>query len=256
MAFPIMAIAGLGLSAWQYAQAQKQKRDADEAAKKAMASRPTYQTPAALDEQLSTARAQMNAVDPSILATQQQLQQQQANQMAFAQRNAPSGAQALAAGAEATAQTQSIMPSLAREQRAFSMQNQANLNAALGAHTDDARMRHDDLLGRHADVVNYNLGRVGAAQQDKSQALAMGVQSGMGLLGAYNNGLNRMGSFDFQTRTGDYTTTPVQSLQPATGMVAAAPVNPAMQQVPMINGQYSPLVAYYMQQRGFNPYRF
>lgn len=246
-------------SAWQYSQAQKDKKEQDAAAKKALASRPTLGTPDTLTEQIDTARAQMNSVDPSLIATQQQLQQQQANQMAFAQRNASSGAQALAAGAEATAQTQAIMPALMREQRGYNMQNLANLNNALAAGTENARMRHDDQLGRYGDQVNYSMGRMAAAQQNKSQAIALGAQSLMGVM----QGMGPNTGFGMPTAaagtpgsTGMRIAEPMPALQPAGTQMAASGIYPAMQQVPMVNGQYSPLVAYYMRQNQFNPYRF
>jgi multidrug efflux pump subunit AcrA (membrane-fusion protein) len=111
----------------------------------------------------------------------QQAQQGMAGQMANAQRNASSGAQALAAGAGAQAQLQSIAPQLAAQQAAYSQQQQANLNQARGLMTEEQRTKFSDMLSANQARQNFGLGLAQSGSAMKSQGLGAIAQGGLSL---------------------------------------------------------------------------
>ena len=251
-----IALLGMGLSAAQYAKAQKDKKRADAAVQKDLAARPNYSTPQAVKDQLAEAQSRNGAVNPAIQIAQQQAQQQQANQIGAAQRNASSGTQALSAAAEATANANSILPNLVQYQTGYDAQNRQELAGARGAAIDDSRIQQQDMINRNQESANYNLGRVGAAQNDKSQALGLGLaalQTGVSAYGAYgrpNTGTTLPVSTDPRVATAVPTgLNPVaggMSVPTAGQMPANLPAN--MQPV---NGQFSPYQLAYLKKLGY-----
>lgn len=180
-----VGVAGLGLSAYQYFHGQSQKKKADAQLQADMANRPTYKTPQSVLNTAADAQSRLNADNPATIAAKQALQQQSASQAGFAQRNASSGGQAIQAAADANAQMYSAIPSLAAQDQQYRQQNIQNYYSTQNALTDDSRIKFQDQLAANDAQQQYQLGMVGAAQQDKSQALALGVQSAGMLAGAY-----------------------------------------------------------------------
>lgn len=246
-----IALAGLGMVAGQAAKAKKDKRraEADEAnAKKAQQG---YVTPSSVAEQLADARSKVGAINPALTQAYQQAQLSQANQSAFAQRNASSGAQALSAAADAASNTQSILPTLAGQQTAYDQQNRGMLVQALGASTEDSRIKQQVAQEQNMAAQQYALGRVGAAQQDKSQALGLGIQAVSTAAGIYGAGQQIRNPYGMtpttktvNTRGAD--TTPTNALAPTgTTMPTGATQMPS---------NLTPLQQSYYRRMGYNFY--
>lgn len=178
---------GLGSGLYQTLSGASQQKKGQKAFEDAMAARPQYQISDTVKQQLAEAQARYNAQNPAIAMAYQQAQQGMAGQMANAQRNASSGAQALAAGAGAQAQLQSITPQLAAQQAAYSQQQQANLNQAQGLMSQEEKTRFADLLAANQARQNFGLGLAQAGSAMKSQGLGTIAQGGMTLASA---GLN------------------------------------------------------------------
>lgn len=175
---------GLGSGLYQTLSGASQQKRGQKAFEDAMAARPQYQISDTVKQQLAEAQARYNAQNPAIAMAYQQAQQGMAGQMANAQRNASSGAQALAAGAGAQAQLQSITPQLAAQQAAYSQQQQANLNQAQGLMTEEQKTKFADQLAANQMRQNYGLGLAQAGSAMKSQGLGAMVQGGLGLASA------------------------------------------------------------------------
>lgn len=186
---PIIAGAAIGLGSglYQTISGSKQQKRGQQAFEQAMAARPQYEISDTVKQQLAEAQSRYNAQNPAIAMAYQQAQQGMAGQMANAQRNASSGAQALAAGAGAQAQLQSIVPQLAAQQAAYSQQQQANLNQARGLMTEEQRTKFADMLAANQARQNFGLGLAQAGSAMKSQGLGAIAQGGLGLATA---GLN------------------------------------------------------------------
>lgn len=181
------AVIGLGSGLYQTISGSKQQKSGQKAFEQAMAARPQYEISDTVKQQLAEAQARYNSQNPAIAMAYQQAQQGMAGQMANAQRNASSGAQALAAGAGAQAQLQSIVPQLAAQQTAFQQQQQANLNQARGLMTEEQRTKFADMLAANQARQNFGLGLAQAGSAMKSQGIGALVQGGLGLATA---GLN------------------------------------------------------------------
>lgn len=257
-----IALLGLGLSAAQYSKAQKEKKKADAQLQqeRMAAAKSAYKTPQAVKDQLADAQSRSGAVNPALQIAQQQAQQQQANQMGFAQRNASSGTQALSAAAEATQSTNSILPNLVQMQTAYDDRNRQELTAARGATMEDSRIMQQDAITRNQDNANYSLGRVGAAQNDKSQALNLGLSALGTAVSAYGsrNATNR-NAYDpgFAQKVNDNYMNPTPLAPAASAMTvptAATPTTLAATQMPQ---QYTPMQLAYLKRMGYyNPNSF
>lgn len=173
--------AGVGLySAWRSAQQQK---EAEEAMKRQMKNRPTYAPSQSVKTLLNDTQGRINAVNPALIQSYQLAQQQAANQMGFAQRNATSGAEALAMASNAQAQVNAAIPKMAMMQADFQQNNLQAYYRALAAMSGEEQNVYQDQLARNSDMVNFQLGRMGAANANLGQ--------GMGLAAA---GLSAMGT--------------------------------------------------------------
>lgn len=178
------AVVGLGSGLYQTISGSKQQKSGQKAFEQAMAARPQYEISDTVKQQLAEAQARYNSQNPAIAMAYQQAQQGMAGQMANAQRNAGSGAQALAAGAGAQAQLQSIAPQLAAQQTAYQQQQQANLNQAQGLMSQEEKNRFSDMLAANQMKQNFGLGLAQAGSAMKSQGLGAMVQGGLGLASA------------------------------------------------------------------------
>lgn len=178
------AVIGLGSGLYQTISGSKQQKSGQKAFEQAMAARPQYEISDTVKQQLAEAQARYNSQNPAIAMAYQQAQQGMAGQMANAQRNAGSGAQALAAGAGAQAQLQSIAPQLAAQQTAYQQQQQANLNQAQGLMSQEEKNRFSDMLAANQMKQNFGLGLAQAGSAMKSQGLGAMVQGGLGLASA------------------------------------------------------------------------
>jgi hypothetical protein len=207
----------LGLSAYQYKKAQKEKQKADAALENQRANRPSYKSPQALKDELAEAKARSGAVSPAVQMAQAQALKQQANQIAAAQRNASSGAQAIQSAANASAQANSILPGLADLQQNFDLQNRQQLTNARGAGIEDSRVMQQDALNRQQEATQFELGKVGAAQNDKSQALGLGLAALNAATSIY--GVSK--AFPTQQQVPVTATTPVAGVGVGQGYTAA-----------------------------------
>jgi hypothetical protein len=201
---PIIAGAAIGLGSglYQTISGSKQQKRGQKAFEAAMAARPQYEISDQVKQQLAEAQSRYNAQNPAIAMAYQQAQQGMAGQMANAQRNASSGAQALAAGAGAQAQLQSIIPQLAQQQAAFQQQQQANLNQARGLMSQEEKTKFSDMLATNQARQNFGLGLAQAGSAMKGQGLGAIAQGGLGLVSA---GL--MGKFNKTNTTNNQATT-------------------------------------------------
>jgi hypothetical protein len=178
------AIIGLGSGLYQTISGSKQQKRGQKAFEAAMAARPQYEISDQVKQQLAEAQSRYNAQNPAIAMAYQQAQQGMAGQMANAQRNASSGAQALAAGAGAQAQLQSIIPQLAQQQAAFQQQQQANLNQARALMGEEEMNQFRDQLAANQARQNFGLGLAQAGSAMKGQGLGAIAQGGLGLVSA------------------------------------------------------------------------
>lgn len=153
-------------------QGQK-KKEADKLAKASIDNRPDYEVSPYAKAQLADSQARLNSVSPGLMAAYQQAQLGAANQMENAQRNASSGAQALAIGAGAQSEAQSILPQLAAQQDAYQQQNRQLYYGALNNMDQQHNQQFDSRLGKYSDLTNFYLGQVGAASANQSQAMGL-----------------------------------------------------------------------------------
>jgi hypothetical protein len=177
-------VVGLGTGLYQAISGSKQQKGGQKAFEQAMAARPQYEISDTVKQQLAEAQSRYNAQNPAIAMAYQQAQQGMAGQMANAQRNASSGAQALAAGAGAQAQLQSIVPQLAQQQTAYNQQQYANLNQAQNAMGEEEMNQFRDQLAANQMKQNFGLGLAQAGSAMKSQGLGAIAQGAFGLLSA------------------------------------------------------------------------
>jgi hypothetical protein len=177
-------VIGLGTGLYQAISGTKQQKSGQKAFEQAMAARPRYEISDTVKQQLAEAQARYNAQNPAIAMAYQQAQQGMAGQMANAQRNASSGAQALAAGAGAQAQLQSIAPQLAAQQTAYNQQQYANLNQAQGLMSQEEKTRFSDMLAANQARQNFGLGLAQSGSAMRSQGLGSIAQGAFGLLSA------------------------------------------------------------------------
>lgn len=249
----VIPLAALALSAagtgWQMSSAAKDKKRATAELEKSRKAQVALETPQAVKDQLADAQSKNGATNPALIGAYQQALQAQANQQSFAQRNASSGAQALSAASEAQSNTQSMLPQLAMMQTDYNQQNRGAYVDALRASTEDSRLKTADAAERNQASQQFALGQLGAANQNRAQAIGAGVAA----LGSVLNyagqtaGTNtRMPSADFMGNTNG-AGMPMAPLQP-TGFSQAPLVGPQMR--PM------PISRFAMGQRAYNPYNF
>jgi hypothetical protein len=187
---PIIAGAAINLGSglYQTISGSQQQKKGQKDFEQAMAERPRYEISDTVKQQLAEAQARYNAQNPAIAMAYKQAQQGMANQIANAQRNAASGSQALAVGAGAEAQLQSIIPQLAAQQTAYNQQQYANLNQAQGLMSQEEKTRFSDMLAANQARQNFGLGLAQAGSAMKSQGLGAIAQGGLGLATAGLNG--------------------------------------------------------------------
>lgn len=180
---PIIAGAAINLGSglYQTISGSQQQKKGQKDFEQAMAERPRYEISDTVKQQLAEAQARYNAQNPAIAMAYKQAQQGMANQIANAQRNAASGSQALAVGAGAEAQLQSIIPQLAAQQTAYNQQQYANLNQAQGLMSQEEKTKYADILAANQARQNFGLGLAQAGSAMKSQGLGALAQGGLGL---------------------------------------------------------------------------
>jgi hypothetical protein len=180
----IPSIIALGSAGYQAYTGSQQKKQGQRAFEKAMAERPQYQISDTVKAQLAESQARYNAQNPAIAMAYQQAQQGMANQQANIQRNAGSGFSALAGGAAAQAQLQSIIPQLAAQQTAFQQQQQANLANSQALMAQEEKNRYSDMLAANQMKQNFGLGLAQAGSAMQSQGLSAGIQAAGNLAAA------------------------------------------------------------------------
>lgn len=185
--FPVAGVAGLGLGLVQSFLSSQQQRKQDAAFQQALAARPAYQIPQATKDALAQSQAQLNETNPAIIAAQNQLRQQAANQMGFAQNNASSGTSALAAAANANQAYNSAVPQLAQAQTQYHQQNEQNYQQSLAQMARAQENVTADQQEANQALQNYHLGRVGAANSGLGQGLGL-LGQGLGILGQADMG--------------------------------------------------------------------
>lgn len=182
------AIAG-GISLYQGAQAAKEKKRYDKKAQEALAAEPDYAPTKSARSLLAEASVNKNAVNPALQMAYRQAQQGAANQAGLAQRNATSGAEALAVGSAAQNNLQAAIPGIAAEQTQFNMANRGAYMQALDKMSAEERMQFEANRAKNSNLVNYYIGRTGAANANMNSAIMGGVgalaQAGT-TMGRYN----------------------------------------------------------------------
>jgi len=183
----IPALAGLGLGIYQAARANKQQKKQEALAEQELKGRPSYAPTQASTALLNDAQSRVNAVNPAILAAQQQAQQQAATNTANAQRFSTSGAEALQAGAVAQAQYQNMLPGLLQAQTQYAQQNRGQYYGALQGMGEEQRLVAQDRNAAYSDRFNWQLGRANASNYNRQQGInlaANALSTGASLYGA------------------------------------------------------------------------
>lgn len=159
--------------AYQAYRGYQKSQQEEELLNDQMKARPQYAPAPESKALLVDAQNRKNAVSPALLTAYRMAQQQAANTMAGAQRNATSGAEALAVGANAQNQFQSFIPQIAQMQTGYEQNNLNAYRQAMGNMAQERQMVFQDQLGRHSDLVNFHLGKMGAANTNMGQGLGL-----------------------------------------------------------------------------------
>lgn len=151
-------------------QAKKRYNKAEEAFKLAQGSRPAFQISPEIKQQLAMQQAQYNAEDESIKQAKAAQDQSLANYMGTAQRNASSGAQALATAGEVAGNTQQNAARLAGQQFQNQMQKNQMLGQAQGAMAQQRAMQFQDALAANQDRQSFELGKMQAERANINES--------------------------------------------------------------------------------------
>lgn len=188
MPLPFLALAQLGIGLISGAKASSDRKREAARAEKLLASQKPYQTSQYAYDMANDARGRLNAIDPAVLAAQGQLDQSVSNQSAYAQRNAASGAQALALSAAARSQANSQLPMLAAQQAASARNNrQAYYQSLMNLQNEGART-FDSNRDIFSDNINFTLGKMQAASQRQGQGMQTAAMGAGNLLGGMSGG--------------------------------------------------------------------
>lgn len=175
----VAAIAGLisaGVGTYTAIKASNEKKKAQAAFDAAMKNRTNYQPTEASKQALIESESQKNALSPAVLMAYQQALAQTAAQQNLIQKNATSGAEALSSSSAAQNSFQNLLPQLMGAQQSYQDKKQANYYNALGDMSRQQEMVQEDKNAKQSDLINYYLGRMGAANTNKTQGIAMAAQ--------------------------------------------------------------------------------
>lgn len=191
---PVAAILPLITTAaglYNSAQQKRKQDEADKLARASIANRPEYQVSDASKNYLADTQGRLDATSPGVIAAQRQIQQGAANQMGFAERNASSGAQALAVGAGAQSLAQSAYPQLAQQQDNYAQQNRGQYYQALQGMDEQNQRQFESRTNKYSDLTNFYLGQVGAANANRGQSLSLAATGLASFASAFGgNGTN------------------------------------------------------------------
>ncbi len=151
-------------------KAQKQYNQAEEAHKLAMGGRPSFQISPEIKQRLAMEQAQYNAEDQSIKQARAAQEQALANYMGSAQRNASSGAQALATAGEVAGNTMQGAARLGAQQFQNQLQKGQTLAQAQGAMAQQRGLKFEDALAANQEKQAYELGKMQAYRNDINNA--------------------------------------------------------------------------------------
>jgi hypothetical protein len=151
-------------------QAKKRYNQAEEAFKQAMGSRPSFQISPEIKQQLAMQQAQYNAEDESIKQAKAAQDQALANYMGSAQRNASSGAQALATAGEVAGNSMQNAARLSAQQFQNQMQKGQSLAGAQGAMAQQRALQFQDALAANEAKQAFNLGQMQAQRANINES--------------------------------------------------------------------------------------
>jgi len=182
----------LGIGAISRHKAKKEYNAAEKAFKNAYGSRPMYQIPKEVQQQLAMQQAQYNAEDQSIKQARAAQDQSLANYMGSAQRNASSGQQALATAGEVAGMGMQGNARLAAQQFQNQLQKGATLTDAQNAMAQQRGIQFGDALNRNYEMQNYELGKMQAQRQNMNDANQMIYGAARDLMPAAIGGLGAL----------------------------------------------------------------
>jgi hypothetical protein len=182
--------AGIGIVSRQ--KAKKQYDESEKAFKNAYGSRPMYQIPKEIQQQLAMQQAQYNAEDQSIKQARAAQDQALSNYMGSAQRNASSGQQALATAGEVAGMGMQGNARLAAQQFQNQLQKGATLTDAQNAMAQQRGIQFNDALNRNYELQNYELGKMQAQRQNMNDANQMIYSAAHDLVPAAIGGLGAL----------------------------------------------------------------
>ena len=166
----------LGSGIYQAIRGNRQAKKYNAKLENALANSPVYSESPYATALLADTQGRTNATSPAVQAALRNANQQTVNQMFNAQRNASSGAEAIAAAATAQQQNNSVLPNLAAAQQAYDAQNRGAYYSALDNMTNERDKVFSDRIRRNVDMRNYFLGRTASANRN--------LQSGLNSIGA------------------------------------------------------------------------
>lgn len=179
---------GVGIADW--IKSGKERKKYLKESEQALAGLPQYTASQYAKQDLAGAQANANAIDPSVMMQYNQAQQNAANTAAAGQRSAMSGAEAIQAAALGQQIAASQAPSIAAQQSQYAMANRAALSRALQGMTAEQQNVFNSKNSIANQMLNYKLGRLGAAEQRKAD----GIKNTVGGIGAVGSGVASMAS--------------------------------------------------------------
>lgn len=186
----IIGLASLALGAYQTIKSNKDKKKAEEEMNKAMAQRRGYKESDASKKMLADAESQLNATSPAVTQAYDQAQKAAAGARAQAQRNATSGADALAMGSISQTQLQNMLPAISAQQESAKQANRVAYYNALSNAQQQEELKAADNQARYSDLINLALGKMGGAQAGMQSGATMAASGLSGIAGAYNSQMN------------------------------------------------------------------
>jgi hypothetical protein len=177
-------------------QAKQRYNQAEQAFKQAQGSRPAFQISPEIKQQLAMEQAQYNAEDEAIKQAKAAQEQSLANYMGAAQRNASSGAQALATAGEVAGNAQQNAARLAGQQFQNKLQKGQMLNQAQNAMSQQRALQFQDALAANEAKQAFELGNMQAQRyniNESNKNIFGAIPGVMGGLGMAYKGLKGLG---------------------------------------------------------------
>lgn len=155
--------AGFGI--FQSIKNNKLRKQREAELEQAVNSMPEYTESPIVKGMVAQAQAQQNAINPAVMAMYQQAQQQAANTMAAAQRNASSGPEAINAALMAQNIANSQAPQAALQQTQYNMANRANLQNTQSALNNERQNVFNSRVAKNDALQNLKTMQFGNAQK-------------------------------------------------------------------------------------------